>query len=147
MRRGLIFVAAAVVLCGGSAWGQAGSAGGSPAKGFDWASLGDAARVAAEVRQAADALERLGAVVERIAATVAQGMAEVSSNHAAMSAGFDPLGYKAAFAVIREQHQTIEAMQKAEVRRLRKALREAKAAERGVNRGKRKSAKRGASAG
>ncbi len=123
MRR--VVFAAAVVMCGGMAWGQSASTGGSGGKGFDWSSLGDAARVAGEVRQAAEAVERAGGVLERIVAKIMDGAAEVSRNHAEASAGFDPLGYKAAMELIREQGQTIEELQKAEIRRLRRELRQA----------------------
>jgi hypothetical protein len=140
-----------IALWGGSAFGQGGAAGGSPgpiaAKGLDWSNVADVVRIAAEVRQTAEAVERAGGVVERIVSVIARGMTEVSRNHAEMSASFDPLGYKAAFDLIREQNQTIQDLHKAEIRRLRRELRTASRNEQkpAKDKGRRTASKRAAS--
>ena len=61
-----------------------------------------------------------------IVSTLSEGLAESIRNHAVMSDSFDPFGFKMAFKTIREQGQTIQRLQKVEIRRLRKESREMK---------------------
>ena len=65
-------------------------------------------------------------MLEGIVSKLSEGLAESSRNHAAMSDSFDPFGFKTAFKTIREQGQTIQRLQKAEIRRLRKECRQQK---------------------
>jgi hypothetical protein len=79
----------------------------------------DIATAASDLRKSAEAFERLGELLKLIAPEITKGMVEGSRNLAEMSRGFDPFGYKEAFATIREQSRTIQALQKAEIERLR----------------------------
>ncbi len=87
---------------------------------------GDMVKAADDFRKAAEALERFGGMLERIVSTLSEGLVESSRNNAVMSDSFDPFGFKTAFKTIREQGQTIQRLQKAEIRRLRKECREMK---------------------
>ena len=106
------------------------SAGNSKANLLSIPGAGDMVQAAADLRKAAEAFERLGESLKGIASTLAQGLAESSKNHAIMSGAFDPFGFKTAFATIREQNQTIQALHKAEIKRMRKECRRLKKIER-----------------
>jgi hypothetical protein len=93
------------------------------------AGLTQAAEAARELRLAAEAAESLAATAERVIAQCADAAVQTSANLAAMSAGFDPLGYKAAFATIQrqtellaQQQTLIQQLQEAEAKRLRGEL-------------------------
>jgi hypothetical protein len=88
--------------------------------------VGDMVQAAGDFRKAAEALERFGGMLKGIVSTLSEGLEESSRNHAVMSDSFDPFGFKTAFKTIREQGQTIQRLQKAEIRRLRKECREMK---------------------
>jgi hypothetical protein len=91
---------------------------------FNMSSVGDMVKAAADFRKAAEALERFGGMLKGIVPTISKGLEVSSSNHAVMSDSFDPFGFKTAFKTIREQGRTIQRLQKAEIRRLKKELRE-----------------------
>jgi hypothetical protein len=97
---------------------------GSAGKVFNMSGAGDMVQAAGDFRRAAEALERFGGMLKGIVSTLSKGLEESSSNHAVMSDSFDPFGFKMAFKTIREQGQTIQRLQKAEIRRLRKRCRE-----------------------
>jgi hypothetical protein len=90
---------------------------------FNMSSVGDMVKAAADFRKAAEALERFGGMLKEIVPTISKGLEESSRNHAVMSDSFDPFGFKTAFKTIREQGRTIQRLQKAEIRRLRKECR------------------------
>jgi len=102
------------------------SSDGSAGKVFSMSGVGDMVQAAGDFRKAAEALERFGGMLEGIVSALSEGLVESSRNHAAMSDSFDPFGFKTAFKTIREQGQTIQRLQKAEIRRLRKECREMK---------------------
>ncbi len=102
------------------------SSDGSAGKVFNMSSVGDMVQAAGDFRKAAEALERFGGMLEGIVANLSEALEESSRNHAVMSDSFDPFGFKTAFKTIREQGQTIQRLQKAEIRRLRKECREIK---------------------
>ncbi|MCD6395195.1 MAG: hypothetical protein J7M40_17050 [Planctomycetes bacterium] len=102
------------------------SSGDSAGKVFGMSGVGDMVQAASDFRKATEALERFGGMLEGIISTLSKGLAESSSNHAVMSDSFDPFGFKTAFKTIREQGQTIERLQKAEIRRLKKECRQMK---------------------
>ena len=99
---------------------------GSAGKAFSMFGVGDMVQAAGDFRKAAEGLERFGGMLEGIVSTLSKGLLESSRNHAAMSDSFDPFGFKTAFKTIREQGQTIQRLQKAEIRRLRKECRQSK---------------------
>lgn len=102
------------------------SSDGSAGKVFSMSGVGDMVQAAGDFRKAAEALERFARMLEGIVSTLSKGLAESSRNHAVMSDSFDPFGFKMAFETIREQGQTIQRLQKAEIRRLRKECRQMK---------------------
>ncbi len=102
------------------------SSDGSAGKVLSMFGVGEMVQAAGDFRKAAEALERFGGMLEGIVSTLSKGLAESSRNHAAMSDSFDPFGFKTAFKTIREQGQTIQRLQKAEIRRLRKECRQMK---------------------
>ncbi len=102
------------------------SAGNSKANLFSIPGVGDMVQAAGDLRKAGEAFERFGESLRRIASTIAQGLVESSKNHAIMSGAFDPFGFKTAFATIREQNRTIQALHKAETRSLKKECRRLK---------------------
>ena len=97
-----------------------------PGKAFSMFGAGDMVQAAGEFRKAAEALERVGGMLEGIISTLSESMVESSRNLAVMSDSFDPFGFKTAFKTIREQGQTIQRLQKAEIRRLKKECRRMK---------------------
>ncbi|MGB2807160.1 MAG: hypothetical protein WBC22_05445 [Sedimentisphaerales bacterium] len=99
---------------------------GSAGKVFNMSGVGDMVQAAGDFRKAAEALERFGGMLKGIVSTLSEGLEESSRNHAVMSDSFDPFGFKTAFKTIREQGLTIQRLQKAEIRRLRKECREMK---------------------
>ena len=74
-----------------------------------------------------------------IVSSLSEGMVESSKKHAEMSESFDPFGFKTAFKTIGEQGKTIERLQRAEIRRLRRENRQMK---KSLGRGERKRRKR-----
>ncbi len=102
------------------------SSDGSARKVLDMSGVRDMVQAAGDFRKAAEALERFGGMLKRIVSTLSEGLAESSRNHAVMSDSFDPFGFKMAFKTIREQGQTIQRLQKVEIRRLREECREMK---------------------
>ena len=80
---------------------------------------GDMAGAAADLRKASEAFERFGNALKAITPYITKGLVEGSRNLASMGHAFDPLGLKTAFTIIREQNQTIYALQKAEIQRLK----------------------------
>ena len=86
---------------------------------LDMLGAGDMLGTAADLRKAGEAFERFGNVLEAIAPGITKGLVEGSRNLASMGHAFDPLGLKTAFTIIREQSQTIYALQKAEIQRLK----------------------------
>ncbi len=88
--------------------------------------VGDMVQAAGDFQKASEALERFGGIFEGIVEVLSESIAEISRNHAEMSESFDPFGFKTAFKTIREQGQTIQRLQKAEIQRLRKECREMK---------------------
>lgn len=93
------------------------------------AGLTQAAEAARELRLAAEAAERLAVTAERLIGQCADAAVQASANLAAMSTGFDPLGYKAAFATVQrqtellaQQQALIQQLQEAEAKRLRGEL-------------------------
>ena len=84
--------------------------------------VGDMAPAAADLRKAAEAFERFGNALKTIVPTATKGLAEGSRNLSNMGQAIDPLGLKAALTIIREQNQTIQALQQAEIRRLKEEL-------------------------
>ena len=81
---------------------------------------GDMVQAAADLRKAGESFERLGDSLEGITSTIAEGIVKSSKHHAIMSGTFDPFGFKTAFTIIQQQNQTIQALHKAEIERLRK---------------------------
>ena len=102
------------------------SSDGSEGNVFNMSSVGDMVKAAGDFRKAAEALERFGGMLKGIVSTLSEGLEKSSRNHAVMSDSFDPFGFKTAFKTIREQGLTIQRLQKAEIRRLRKECRENK---------------------
>ncbi len=102
------------------------SSDGSAGKVFNMSGVGDMVQAAGDFRKATEALERFGGMLEGIISILSKSLAESSRNHAVMSDSFDPFGFKTAFKTIREQGQTIQRLQKAEIRRLRKECRQQK---------------------
>jgi len=98
----------------------------SAGKVFDMSGVRDMVQAAGDFRKATEALERFGGMLKGIISTLSEGLGESSRNHAVMSDSFDPFGFKMAFKTIREQGQTIQRLQKAEIRRLRKECRKMK---------------------
>jgi hypothetical protein len=95
--------------------------------------VGDMLKAATELRKAAEIFERLGDTAEAITSRIAGAAVETSGNLATMSRTFDPFGFKSAFLTIREQGQAIQALQKtvqdlqqAEIKRLKKQCRKLK---------------------
>jgi len=71
------------------------------------------------MRKAGEAFERFGNSMETVTPTLTEGMVESTRNLADIGGAFDPIGLKTAFTVIREQSQTIQALQQAEIDRLK----------------------------
>ncbi len=111
----------------------------SAGKVFNMSGVGDMVQAAGDFRKATEALERFGGILEGIVSTLSEGLAESSRNHAEMIDSFDPFGFKTAFKTIGEQGKTIERLQRAEIRRLRRENRQMK---RSLGRGERKRRKR-----
>jgi len=80
---------------------------------------GDMAGAAADLSKAGEAFERFGNALKTITPNITEGLVEGSRNLASSGYAFDPLGLKTAFTVIQEQNQTICALQKAEIQRLK----------------------------
>ena len=78
----------------------------------------DMIRSAGDLRKAAESFERAATIMQDLAPVVTEGMVKGSANLAAISDSFDPFGFKTAFQTIREQGQTIQALQQAEIQRL-----------------------------
>jgi len=85
---------------------------------LDRLGVGDMAAAAADLRKAGEAFERFGNVLKAITPNITKALLEGSRNLASMGHAFDPLGLKTALTIIREQNQTIYALQKAEIQRL-----------------------------
>ena len=85
---------------------------------LDLLGAGDMAGAARDLRKASEAFERFGNTMKAIIPSVTQGLVEGSRNVASMGHAFDPLGLKTALTIIREQNQTIHALQRAEIKRL-----------------------------
>jgi len=115
---------------------------GSAGNVFNMSSVGDMVKAAGDFRKAAEALERFGGMLKGIVSTLSEGLEKSSRNHAVMSDSFDPFGFKTAFKTIREQGRTIQRLQKAEIRRLRKEIKESRKKVNGRDR-KRKKRKSG----
>jgi hypothetical protein len=98
----------------------------SAGKVFGLSGVGDMVQAASDFRKGSEALERLGGILERIVSTISEGLVESSRNHVSMSDSFDPLGLKTALKTIREQSRTIQKLQKAEIRRLKKECKKMK---------------------
>ncbi len=88
--------------------------------------IGEMAEVAADLRKAAEALERFAESSNGMVETIAKSLATMSSE-------FDPFGYKTAFhtvgqqaEMIQQQRKIIQALQEREIERLRSENRELK---------------------
>ena len=79
----------------------------------------DAATAAEDMRKAGEAFERFGKSMETTTPILTKGLTESTRNVADIGGAFDPIGLKTAFTVIREQSQTIQALQQAEIDRLK----------------------------
>ena len=98
----------------------------STGKVFSMLGVGNTVQAAGDFLKAAEALERFGGKLEGMISTLSEGLAESSRNLAVTSDTFDPFGFKTAFKTIRKQGRTIQKLQKAEIRRLKKECKEMK---------------------
>ncbi len=78
----------------------------------------DIAGAAADLHKAGEAFERFANTLKAITPNITKSLVECSRNLASIGHAVDPLGLKTAFTIIREQNQTIYALQKAEIQRL-----------------------------
>ena len=91
------------------------------------ASIGQILQDAENLRIAAQSMEKFGKSLEHGVTGMSETVTSTSENLALMSSGFDPLGLQNAFKTIQQQNEiirrqqiTIQALQKAEIRRLKK---------------------------
>ena len=118
-----LLAAAGIAVLSGPALGEATAKKAAPpkTKGGLLARLGagDMVTAAADLHKAGQAFERFGNALKAITPNITRALVESSRNLASMGHAFDPLGLKTAFTIIREQNQTIYALQKAEIQRLK----------------------------
>jgi hypothetical protein len=119
----VLLIAVALALVSGSAPGEKTQKKEVPPKGkpnvLDLLGVRDATKAAADMRKAGESFERFGNSMETTTPILSKALTESTRNLADIGGAFDPIGLKTAFAVIREQGQTIQALQQAEIDRLK----------------------------
>lgn len=96
--------------------------------------LSDVLQSAAELRQAAESLERFGESMVKVSTVAERSAVTTSQNLAAIGGEFDPFGFKTAFltiqqqnTIIQAQHEMIIKLQQQEIQRLRQQVKQQQA--------------------
>jgi hypothetical protein len=88
-------------------------------------SITDVLQISGDLRKSSESLEKFGESMKQVSTAVGKAASTTSENMAAMSAEFDPFGFKTAFktiqlqnAIIERQSQLIQELQQKEILRL-----------------------------